>query len=123
MTRQMSAVTVLVRLLGCAGGGDFEVLLPGKYFIARVSPGRYCIVAPNQHTVVLPSITGYRVDKHIVAGEAQPGLFFLLDTQTHVLVTQLPESEWLRQRAALGFHEHTLTQPHPGQTRWPRSET
>lgn len=117
------AFTITLAIVACAGGGDFEVPLPNGYFIARVSTRKFCVVAPDEHTVILPDISLYRVDNDIVGGQtpgSAGGAFFLLDTKTHSLVTDLSQIEWLKRRSALGLRDNTLRQPRPVGSMWPR---
>ena len=102
---------------GCPGGGDFEVPLPHCYFIARVQPGHFVVVAPDRHTIVLRAIRSYFVEKDMVVGElAQIGSspeFFILDTRSGALNTNLGLEEWSQRVRIFGITEKSLHQPQP----------
>lgn len=102
---------------GCPGGGDFEIPLPHGYFIARVQPGHFVLVAPDRHTIVLRAIRSYYVQKDVVVGElAQAGgasEFFILDTHSGVLNANLRSEDWEQRVRIFGITEKSLHEPQP----------
>ena len=110
------SVTILM-VCGCPGGGDFEIPLPHGYFIARVQLGHFVLVAPDRHTIVLRAVRSYFVENDMVVGElAQAGgssEFFILDTRSGALNTNLRSEDWGQRVRIFGITEKSLHEPHP----------
>lgn len=114
--RQLLIVAIALILYGCPGG-DYEIQLPHGYFIARVQPGHFVLVAPDRHTIVLPAVRAYFVQNGIVVGEvAEHGAssaFFILDTRDGTLNANLRLEQWERRVRTLGITAKSLHQPKP----------
>jgi hypothetical protein len=97
-------------------GGDYEIPLANGYFIARVKPGDFALIAPDRHAVVIRDVRAYRVDGNTVAGQmgisSRPEpLYFIVDTKTSSALVALTPEDWETRLNAVGIHERTLTRP------------
>ena len=110
-------VALLLMCMGCPGGGDYTIPLARGYFIARVRPNDFALIAPDHRTVVVRSLARYSTAGDVVIGKLQQPpdekqMFFVLDTRTGRLeVTD--EKRWLSILQARGISDQTLRRPSP----------
>jgi hypothetical protein len=116
VTRLLVCLLVAVSL-ACAGG-DYQIALPNGYFIARVQPSDFALVAPNGHSVVVRTVKSYMVDGALVTGQTAPSaegepLYFIVDTQKNSVRSNLPVSMWRDELQRLGIQSIALKEPRP----------
>ncbi len=100
---------------------DYEIPLSNGFFIARWQRGEFALVAPDRHTVVVQHLSGYRVDGNVVSGQAASddnhAGYFIIDTGTRSVSTNLPEHEWKQRLNDLGIRNRELRPPkRPGRS-------
>src|SRR5262249_9122051 len=113
MRRRLVGATLTLVVLSCSP--DYEVPVQNGFLIARYQAGRFALIAPDRHTVVVDNIAKYRTDGGVVSGQttSQDGQpeFFVVDTQTRSVTMHLSAREWAAQLNRLGFRDHQLKVP------------
>jgi len=108
---------LLIALLAfTACNTDYEVPLPNKYVLGRISPGEFVVVAPDhRHILVGPTVYEYAVVGAIITGHVRaPGgatSYFIIDTDKAALAERLGRDSWNRELAACGVRDVRLVPP------------
>ncbi len=108
------AALVLFVFSGC--NTDYEVPLPAKYVLGRLSPGEFVIVAPDhRHILVGPTVDEYAVVGSIITGQVRTAKgarsYFVIDTNGSALFEGLGSDDWNRKLATFGIREVHLAPP------------
>ena len=108
-------LALLALAISACPGGDYEIALPHGYFIARVQPDDFGLIAPDRRTVMIRTVKRYRIVHDVVFGETSGGepLFFILDTRQNSMKKGLAAADWARHLNKGGIYDHTLRRPNP----------
>src|SRR4051794_34601803 len=111
--RQISVILGLAMVtMGCT---DYELPLPHRYLLARISAGQFVIVSPDRHPVVGPTVTEYLVSGDIVAGRVSPQnappSYFIVDTHTRTAQSDLTRTVWITELTTRGVRDITTRRP------------
>lgn len=117
VNRAFLALVVLTTCLACAGG-DYQIALPRGYFIARVKPGDFALIEPDGRAVAVRTVKAYMVHEQLVIGQTAPSpegepLYFIVNTQTNSVRTNLPASRWRDELRRFGVRSTVLEEPKP----------
>lgn len=114
--------SVLIAAFSIAACGDYEIRLPGGYYLVRVYAGAYIISFRGQdgqsrtdEVVVNATVDSYQVLDGLIVGHvstldymspeekevSKPG-YFILNTKTHEVKQGLDKKAWLDSLNALG---------------------
>ena len=125
VNRTFLTLLILTTCFACAGGGDYQIALPHSYFVARVKPGDFALIGPDGRTVVVRTVKAYAIHEQFVAGQTDSSLdgeplYFIVNTQTNSVTTNLPARRWREELHRLGVRSTALEKPKPphGLRRW-----
>jgi len=112
---------IQVMMLVACGGGDYEIPLRHGYFIARVGEGKFCVVDPERHVIILPSVNEYQVHGDVLIGrvsQLNSQTFFVLDMKTHKLESNLTARQFADEIRKRGIHDPSLRRPSSTLSDW-----